>query len=323
MKRLLLLTFFTLLPLRAASAGQLQAVAGAENRDQGHQVLAFLPNELWIHQGDSVTWSFPTAERHTVSFLTPGQVRQKFQVGCPGSVPSGATYDGTSCVNSDVLMNGQTYTVTFPQRGNFKLACLVHLYMTGVVHVLDGSAVLPHDQEYYDREAERERRELLSDADGLEGRALVIARRTSDTEVAAGISDVVATTGGGVDGSAVMRFLRDRIEVRVGDTVEWTNISPGVNHTVTFGTEPSDPFSPPSANVSMDADGALHSVVASPTDSVHSGLFGPAPGERVGAAQTPLGVTRFRVTFTTPGTFRYICALHDDEGMVGTVVVRP
>ncbi|HEY2907992.1 MAG TPA: plastocyanin/azurin family copper-binding protein [Vicinamibacterales bacterium] len=322
MKRALLLVLLGLSQAHPALADQLQALAGAENHDMGHQVLAFLPNELWIHEGDSVTWSFPTAERHTVSFLTPGQVRQKFQVGCPGSVPSGATYIGTTCVNSDVLMNGQTYTVTFPQHGNFKLACLVHLYMTGVVHVLDAAEILPHDQQYYDREAERERRELLSDADGLEGRALVIARRTSDTEVAAGISDVVATTGGGVHGSAVMRFLRDRIEVHVGDTVEWTNISPGVNHTVTFGTEPSDPFAPPSSNVTTDLDGALHSIVGSPTDSVHSGLFGPAPGERVGAAQTPLGVTRFRVTFTAPGTFRYICALHDDEGMVGTVVVR-
>ena len=101
-----------------------------------------------------------------------------------------------------------------------------------------------------------------------------------------------------------MRFLRDRIVVHVGDTVEWTNLSPGVSHTVTFGTEPADPFSPPSANVTMDADGALHAVIASPTDSVHSGLFSPAPGERTGVAQAPLGVTRFRVTFTAPGTFR-------------------
>ena len=148
MKRVLLLALLSVSQVRSASAGQLQALAGAENHDQGHQVLAFLPNELWIHEGDSVTWSFPTAERHTVSFLTPGQVRQKFQVGCPGSVPSGATYDGTSCVNSDVLMNGQTYTVTFPHRGNFKLTCLVHLYMTGVVHVFDAAEILLHDQEY-------------------------------------------------------------------------------------------------------------------------------------------------------------------------------
>jgi plastocyanin len=40
-------------------------------------------------------------------------------------------------------------------------------------------------------------------------------------------------------------------------------------------------------------------------------------------AQAPLGVTRFRVTFTYPGIFNYICALHDELGMVGKVIVLP
>jgi plastocyanin len=33
-------------------------------------------------------------------------------------------------------------------------------------------------------------------------------------------------------------------------------------------------------------------------------------------------VTRFRVTFTSPGTFEYICAVHDELGMKGTVIVQ-
>jgi plastocyanin len=37
----------------------------------------------------------------------------------------------------------------------------------------------------------------------------------------------------------------------------------------------------------------------------------------------PLGVTRFRVTFPNPGIFSYICALHDEMGMVGQVTVTP
>jgi plastocyanin len=56
---------------------------------------------------------------------------------------------------------------------------------------------------------------------------------------------------------------------------------------------------------------------------VHSGLLGPAPQEVVGRPQSPPGVTRFRVTFTSPGTFNYICTLHDDLGMKGTVIVVP
>src|SRR2546430_16611475 len=33
-----------------------QAIAGAQSTDEGTQALAFLPNELWVHVGDSITW---------------------------------------------------------------------------------------------------------------------------------------------------------------------------------------------------------------------------------------------------------------------------
>ena len=132
-----------------------------------------------------------------MTFLTSTQLRPKFQTGCPGATPDGSSFDGTTCVNSrDVLIDGPTYTVTFPTTGNFKLTCLVHLNMTGVVHVLDRSQELPVGHGFYDRQADMERHELLTDAAGLEERGDAIARRTSDTEVVAGIADVVATTGG-------------------------------------------------------------------------------------------------------------------------------
>ncbi len=319
----LLLAASTVSPAHLAAADTLRAVAGVQSPDLGKQALAFLPGEVWIHEGNAITWSLPTHERHTVTFLVPGQVRPRFQDGCPGPTPDGSSYDGTGCVNSGVLMDGQTYTVTFPKPGNYKLTCLVHLYMTGMVHVLDASAPLPHDQAFYDHEAYAEGRRLLSDASRLQGRAEGLVRHESGPEVAAGVSEVVATNGGGLHTSSVMRFLRGLIVVEVGDTVEWTNFSPGVNHTVTFGTEPADPFAPKSPTVTTDADGALHGVIGSPTDSVHSGLFGPAPPERTGIAQAPPGVTRYRVTFTAPGVFSYLCTLHDEQGMVGTVVVHP
>jgi transposase len=46
----------------------------------------------------------------------------------------------------------------------------------------------------------------------------------------------------------------------------------------------------------------------------------PAP---VAQVQPPVGVTRFRVTFMTPGTYPYICAFHDELGMKGEVIVLP
>ena len=155
----------------AASATEWRALAGAQSPDLGSQALAFLPNELWIHAGDSIRWTHASAEIHTVTFLTPGQVRPPnsgptfgVPVGCPGNTPDGAGFNGSSCVNSGILGQGpvnlgpviQTYSVSFPSTGNFKLVCLVHTDMTGTIHVLDPAAQLPHDQEFYDAEAARQ-----------------------------------------------------------------------------------------------------------------------------------------------------------------------
>ena len=309
-------------PAVQVASAQVQAVAGAQSVDMGRQALAFLPNELWVHTGESVTWTIPTDEIHTVTFLKPGQVRPPFQVGCPGATPDGSTETGASCVNSGTLAGGATYTVNFPTAGNFKLVCLVHANMTGVVHVLNVSEPLPYDQSFYDHQASRMQVELLSDASRLEGRGIATAEHTSTNEVTAGIGEIVAMSGGGTQTAAVMRFLQSKIVVHAGDTVEWTNLDPMARHTVTFGVEPANPM-PPSPDVTTDSDGARHAIVVSGATSTNSGLLGAEPQERVGLAQTPPGVTRFRVTFTTPGTYDYICALHDDLGMKGRVVVLP
>ena len=56
-----------------AQATEWQSMVGAESPDRGSEALAFLPNELWIHPGDSIRWVYPTHERHTLTFLKPGQ----------------------------------------------------------------------------------------------------------------------------------------------------------------------------------------------------------------------------------------------------------
>ena len=334
---------------REVSATNWQATVGAQSTDEGIQALAFLPNELWIHAGDSITWAFPTHEIHTVTFLTqtikdlqnstPQQTRPARPGaggGCPGTTPNHSNFDGSTCVTSgdDLFVDGATYTVMFPKAGNFKLVCLVHNNMTGAVHVLAASETLPHNQAFYDKQARNRQTELLSDGAGLEDQATATEqnrqgekqqesdmRRGSKDAVTVGIGEIVAT-GGGSDTVSVMRFLQDSIYVRVGDTVEWTNLDPVTPHTVTFGTEPSGPPQPPSAGVTVAKDGARQATLTSPTGSVHSGFLVAALQDQTGLQQTPLSVTRFRVTFTTAGTFNYICALHDDLGMVGRVIVH-
>jgi plastocyanin len=119
-----------------------------------------------------------------------------------------------------------------------------------------------------------------------------------------------------------VRFSHENIRIRAGQTVEWDNQAPIFPHTITFGQEPVN-LQNPSPDVTVDPDGARHAIIASTADSTHSGFIIQAPQERRGLPQAPLGVTRFRVTFPNPGIFPYICALHDEMGMVGQVTVTP
>ena len=144
----------TAVTVRTVQAKEWLATVGAESPDRGSQALAFLPNEIWIHAGDSIRWTFQTHERHTLTFLKPGQTRPPgfgpifgIVVGCPGVTPDGSSFDGSACVTSDVLLLNEntptppTYSVTFPSAGNFKFVCLIHADMTGVVHVVDPMAL--------------------------------------------------------------------------------------------------------------------------------------------------------------------------------------
>lgn len=323
-----------------------KATAGAQSRNLAVQALAFLPNEIWIHAGDSVTWTFPVPEPHSVTFLRtvppPAQVRPSFAVGCPGTTADDSSFDGSACLNSGRITTvGTTYTVKFPTPGNYRLVCLIHVNMTGIVHVLSPGEPLPHDQDFYDRLAAVEQRDLLTDLDGGLGKKFgqdapddSDGANASDHNhmIVAGTGELVSTTGG-IQSVSLMRFMKPSVTIHAGETVEWDS-SDVSGHTITFGQEPPNvtPQTPPSANVFADPDGARHAIISSTSDSVHSGFIAQAGHERNGVVQAPapiaqvqppVGVTRFRVTFSNPGTYPYICAFHDELGMKGEVIVLP
>jgi plastocyanin len=321
---------------RTVQAQSWQATAGAQTPDKAVQALAFLPDEIWIHAGDSVTWAFPTLEPHSVTFLKTGQVRPSFTAGCPGTTTDGSAFNDSSCVNSGRITTvGATYTVTFPTPGNYRLVCLVHVNMTGLVHVLDPDSPLPHDQNFYNAQANDQERDLLFDHDHRS------SQHSHDFDeddahahhrIVTGTGEIVSTPGG-IQSASVMRFMQPSITIHAGETVEWDS-SDVSGHTITFGQEPPNvtPQTPPSANVFADPDGARHAIIFSTSDSVHSGFIAQAGHERGGVPQAPapiaqvqppVGVTRFRVTFMRPGTYTYICAFHDQLGMTGEVIVLP
>jgi plastocyanin len=322
---------------QAAHAEKWNATAGAQSGDRGRQAWAFLPNELWIHPGDSIFWTFASDDTHTVSFLTAGQLRPTIGHDSDVITPDGSSFDGSSYVNSGELTFGKTYTVKFPAAGNFKLSCLAHLYMNGTIHVLKPSDALPYNQAFYDHQAMDQRNHLLSEADHR-----VDADHRADNEhhdrVIAGTGEILAN-GGGFQTGALVRFFPETKTVHVGETVEWTNIDPMTTHTITFGLD--DSGGQRGLNANLDSDGARHAIVDLPTGNVSSGGLGPLPADRALGNNPglppqfkdlmqwplPIGVQdtnpRFRVTFTHPGTYNYRCVFHDNLGMLGWVIVLP
>ena len=88
-------------------------------------------------------------------------------------------------------------------------------------------------------------------------------------------------------------FVPARLEVRAGQTVEWRNAS-FFTHTVTC-----DP--------------------AKAKDPRHIEL--PAGAEAFDSGRIPPGEI-WRRSFPAPGTYRCVCLPHEEDGMLGTVVVR-
>lgn len=301
----------------AAQAEVWKLAVGAQSSDKARQALAFLPNEVWIHAGDTITWTVNADEIHTITFLTAAQVRLPFSLGCPGFSFGLASFNGSTCVSTPPMVKRQTFTVTFPTAGNYKLVCLVHADMTGAVHVLDPSVPLPHGQTFYDEQAALQAQNLLVSAQVDIGHV----HSGSPNSVTVGTGETVSI-GGGHQTVSVLRFMDHAPAIHVGDTVEWTSDDPSTPHTITFGVEPANPI-PPACACTVDPDGALHAVISSPTDNVHSGFIVAAAQDRIGLPQTPIGNTRFRITFTAAGTYPYICALHDGLGMTGRITVLP
>ena len=312
------------------------ATVGGQSADMSRQAAAFLPNEIWIHAGDSVTWTFASADVHSVTFLTVGQVYPfDFTQGCPPITPSGLPFDGSSCVSSPPLVLGQTYQVVFPKAGNYEIVCLVHAQMFGTIHVLDATLPLPYDQASYDEQAKEQVKALLEDADLHQHHAehqhsigdMFSAKATSHPKsVTAGVGEIAATAGGQQSFSLV-RFINGTVTIHAGETVEWTNLDAEIGHTITFGIVPQDLIDPscsPNCVVSTDPDGALHVTITNTQQNVHSGLIAALLEDEPGFPQGPVAPpTRFRITFTTPGTYAYVCAFHDNLGMDGTVIVLP
>jgi plastocyanin len=316
----LLLTVLSAHPTAAATT--LTVSAGAESADREVQLNAFAPAVTSINVGDTVTWRLDSTEFHTVTFLA-GQPEPEFVEGGPegpllnpaAAFPAGGTsYDGTTYTNSGLLMlsgpNRPTYSLTFPRAGSYDYICIVHPGMQGRI-VVNPAGQQADTQATVDARRKDEVNSLLAT------QAISVIMTNAGELPAEGVTAGLAMGAGGglVD---VQRFFPPRVTIHAGDSLTWINRS-FAPHTVTFlaGGEPPAVIVPqpqPNGPPRLLLNPEMFLPAGDATDYDGSGYLNSGfkePG--------PQGT--FTVTFSQPGTYPYLCLLHD--GMTGVVIVQP
>jgi plastocyanin len=319
---------------------------------------AFFRRVITIRRGDSVSWDINGF--HTVTFVPRGTARPSLIAPDPANpvsgvldaanepfwfngqprltvnptamMPSGgSTFDREKLHNSGLPAGEgppKPYKLKFNRTGRFRYICLVHPGMHATVRVLKRRSSGP-SAKVDRRQAKREQRILLRRAQ----------RRTSG--VGASLPANTAQAGNDDrDGTAIFKFFPADLKVKAGATVA-LRMSPRTteDHTFTFG-----PINGKDAYVDQIAANFISPVgggdgpptlvidpraaypsetpgqgVASVGPTIHgNGFFNTGVMDRNRSTPPPATV---RVTFTTPGTYRYLCAIH--PFMHGQVTVEP
>jgi plastocyanin len=268
----------------------------------------FYPAAIAIHQGDSVTVT-PMGP-HTFTYnRPPGPVFGVF-------APSGGTTlaDPAATLNSGFIGAGPgTFTVTFASTlpaGRYKFICALHLGMSETIDVMPAGAELPKTDADYAAIAQRQMTRDLATVERVNAAA------TEDLEDEDGNPTVLA--GVGTKRVTNLRFYPAAITIRVGQTITFLKTKdPTEPHTVSFNIPPGLPMIAefiPSGGSSFDGTGFVNSGFLS--TKVQYAYF------QLSGTPLPVALTKYSLTFTKAGDFKYVCAIHDGAGMAGVVHVR-
>jgi plastocyanin len=356
MKRLLsfvgLVALVLTLALPVPSAAAVQPLAsqdytvlvGLENAHQGIDVMAFFPSSVIIHAGDTVHWKLNSNEIHTVTFgydenaELPEAIVPAAAFGFPAdpsplilnpaianpSIPAGGEYTGGPASSGLMSPEGgaQEFSLTFPEPGTYLYVCLIHGWeMSGYVVVKGPNEPVPSPQKSM-AQGNKEMAQALARVPAVRKAAMqqieppvVNADGTLTHYIKLGYHD---------EQIDLMRFFPSRTIVHPGDTVVWemseTNDAP---HTVTFlNGEPAPGLfiavAQPSGPPVLYVDPATLFPYPSSSELTRNGIYNSG-------VMLPIPGTSFTLTIgdIKPGPEPYLCLLHDESGMKGSLVVVP
>jgi len=347
-----LLAVFLLLLGFSATAGAAPSAAprtytvlvGAESAHRGIDVMAYFPDTVKIHVGDTVHWRQNSNEIHTVTFLggnplpplivpadtliPPLPLTPSPLVFNPMAVnreaPTGGLLGDTSAFVNSGLMGreaGQyrSFDLTFTEPGTYQYLCLVHgVMMSGTVEVVGPAVHIASPGQVHARGNHQIARQMA--------KAPAVVRKAKRqikpaTENADGTLTHYVALGYSKGQIDLMRFFPSKLRVRPGDKVEWAlSLSNDAPHTVTFlNGQPEPGLVVPEPPVLYINPAVLFQYPSSPVTLTRSGIYNS------GLLDPNAGPTTYSQVIgdITPGPLPYLCLLHDTSGMRGTLIVLP
>ena len=295
-------------PTPTAAPASLVVLAGAG--EPGYAVNQFGPASLTVPTGATVSFKSNWLEPHTVTFLggSPRPTPADPKAPVPTNPGQAVAYDGTKYLSSGFITprDAKPFQVSFPKAGTYPFLCIIHPGMDGTVTVVDSGATSTQAQ--LDTAAQQVFTPALA---ALKAQASTLAAKpVTQTRNADGTTTYrVETVGGYIAPSDVQQFFPPSMNVKVGDTVVFESAVP-TPHTVTFLGGTPLPFPPSLEDPKIAGPTPAPAAGYDGTGYVNSGVLGVGfPGQS------------FSIKFSKAGAFPFVCILHVDQGMGGTVNV--
>ncbi|MCC6381858.1 MAG: hypothetical protein IT304_05075 [Dehalococcoidia bacterium] len=281
----------------------------AGDGEPGYAVDSFLPANVTIITGTTLTWSFPWYEPHSVSMFQGAE-----PAGEPPAQTSGEFPNDTNVFHSGVIFgdpaNPPTVSVKFVQAGTYQYFCVIHPFQIGQVTVLDpGSAGATGADNQYSLDA-RGAAEYSSELTQMKAVAANLgAQPVAVSTKAGGASQYTVRVGATVVQQTwqadAQQFFPPAVNIKEGDSIVWRNDTE-TPHTVTIG--------PPPAFTDV-----LETPIVKPAGGVYTG--GNVNSGTIWSIPDPTANKTFELVFAKQGAYNYYCILHENQGMVATVNV--
>jgi len=294
---------FTTAGAEEVQKGAVYEVAVGQMADGDLHLSTMVPNIVYVHEGDSVTFTNKDAlAPHTVTFLAgEAPLSPENPASAAPTDASGVAWDGTRLLNSGMLLPGQSYTVTFNSAGAYSYYCVLHPDMKGVVVVVPKGQPIPSkaEQKAAVNQAIHNYKQHAQALRAMHDEARYV--RNSDGSLTYAVRAGVAA-----DGIMFNRYAPDAIVINEGDSVEWINDT-HEGHMVVFN-KPDD--------FAALVDGQMNMAAMAPAG-------GPTFDGKGFVSSGLLFHSSYKLTFTKAGVYEYQDPIFAGLGMTGKVVVLP